>query len=54
MQRLRLAAALGWGFPTWQEDDEAALLGSFGIRHVQVFRNREHEIDPAEVRRRAS
>jgi len=52
MQKLRLAAALGWGFPTWQEDDEARLLASFDIRHVQVFRNREKDIDPAEVRRR--
>ena len=51
MQRLRLASTIGWGFPTWQEDDEALLLESFGIRHVQVFRNHDKAIEASVIRR---
>lgn len=52
MPRLQLASTVGWGFPTWQEDEEVGLLASFGIRRVQIFRNAEKAIRADDVRRR--
>lgn len=51
MQRLRLVSAIGWGFPTWDENEAASLLAEIGIRHVQVFRNIHKEIPAADIRR---
>ncbi len=50
MQRLRVASTIGWGFPSWNEDDEARLLSEFGLRHVQAFRNIEKDITAHEIR----
>lgn len=51
MEPLRLASTIGWGFPSWREREEAALLREFDVRHVQVFRNREKSITPQDIRR---
>jgi len=51
MQKVRLAATIGWGFPTWTEHDEAALLSSSGIRRAQLFRNPARPFAPSETRR---
>jgi len=51
MQKLPLASAIGWGFPTWREAEEAELLAALGIRRVQVFRNREKPFAAPDVRR---
>ena len=50
MQRLRLVSAIGWGFPTWDENDAASLLAEIGIPHVQVFRNIHKDIPAADIR----
>lgn len=52
MQRLPLASAIGWGFPTWREEEEAELLAVLGIHRVQVFRNREKAFAASDARRR--
>ncbi len=52
MDALPLASALGWGFPTWNEEEEIALLLSFGIGSVQLFRNKEKPIRAGAVRER--
>ncbi|NLX58690.1 MAG: sugar phosphate isomerase/epimerase [Phycisphaerae bacterium] len=51
MEPLRLASTIGWGFPSWREREEAALLREFDVRHVQVFRNREKSLTPQDIRR---
>lgn len=50
MERLTLASAIGWGFPTWVERDAMTLLTTLGIQCVQVFRNREKNIPAADIR----
>ncbi|MBN2582677.1 MAG: sugar phosphate isomerase/epimerase [Planctomycetes bacterium] len=50
MERLRLVSTVGWGFPSWREGEEAALLREFSVRHVQIFRNREKTITADEIR----
>jgi hexosaminidase len=51
MPKLALASTIGWGFPTWREDEEIALLAAFGIRRVQVFRNAAKTISALDIRR---
>jgi len=50
MGRLRVVSTVGWGFPSWNEDEEARLLSDFGVRHVQAFRNIEKNITAQEIR----
>ena len=52
MHRLRLVSAIGWGFPTWDEDEAAGLLTQLGIGYVQLFRNAQKEIPARDVRLR--
>jgi len=51
MPKVRLASTIGWGFPSWKEEDEARLLQEFGLRHVQLFRNTALPFDPRQARR---
>lgn len=52
MERLPLASAFGWGFPSWEEDDVADLMIHLGIDRVQIFRDWKQTFDPAAIRRR--
>ena len=51
MPNVLLASTVGWGFPTWKEEDEARLLASFGVHRAQLFRNIDKPFDPDQARR---
>ena len=51
MQTVHLASAVGWGFPTWNQAEMIALLKTFDIRRIQIFRNRQKNIPAVDIRR---